>query len=60
LGFWVDLTVGPHAGKAADEVSWIGEAMKPTKCSVGDEETPFGEFKQGFGWPFYDAAEKEE
>lgn len=58
LGFWVDLTLGPHDGKSSDEVQWAGNTLKPRQCSVGDEETPTGVFEEGFGWSFYDAAEE--
>ncbi|MBI5077343.1 hypothetical protein HZB94_03095 [Candidatus Falkowbacteria bacterium] len=60
LGFWVDLTLGPHDGKPADEVLWAGETLKPTKCFVGEETSPPGDFEKDFGWPFYTAAEEEE
>lgn len=56
LGFWVDLTVGPHDGKASSEMTWAGASMKPRQCSVGEEATPPGEFEKDYGWPFYTAA----
>lgn len=56
-GFWVDLTVGPAEGKAAEDVVWLGSSMKPTKCFIGEgeAEATIGSFEQNYGWPFGDA-----
>jgi hypothetical protein len=56
IGFWADVTVGTHEGKAADEVEWKGASMKPSECLVDGEPVSVGPFEPNYGWPLYDAA----
>lgn len=55
IGFWIDVTTVIR--EDATPADWIGSSMKPTACTVGDESNSLGEFEQGAGWQFYDAAD---